>query len=71
MERKNSLLKWKDTQGKRQLQQYAQEQETTAIESANEQTIKLTTQKGDEKDHNDNLTQQKGIITDISANKIQ
>jgi hypothetical protein len=31
--------------------------------------IKLTTQKGDEKDHNDNLTQQEGIITVISANK--
>jgi hypothetical protein len=30
---------------------------TKLIGSAKEQTIKLTTQKGDEKDHNDNLPQ--------------
>jgi hypothetical protein len=60
-----------------------QEQETTTkligsvkeqtikltTQKGDEHTIKLTTQKGDEKDHNDNLTQQEGIIIAISANK--
>jgi hypothetical protein len=41
---------------------------TKLIGSAKEQNIKLTTQKGNEKDHNDSRMQQEGIIIAISAN---